>query len=356
MDKSTHELIQSFNIGDIEIGPERPTSIIAEVGQAHEGSLGMAHAFIDAASDAGVDAIKFQTHIASEESTLDEPFRIRFSHQDASRYDYWKRMEFTVEQWQELSKHAKKKGLVFLSSPFSIQAVEILEGLDVPAWKIGSGETVSGDIIDAVLETRKPVLLSTGMSPFHEIEMYVKKFREHGIEFALFQCISKYPVDFTEVGLNVIQEMKDRYACPVGLSDHSGSIFPALAAMVAGADIIEAHIVFDKRMFGPDTLASLTVEDFSLLANARDAFYQMNANPVDKDKVAGYMRQMRSTFGKSLATIKDLPAGTILTEKLLRVKKPGTGIPPDDKSKIVGKILKKDVSQNRLLRWEDLDG
>jgi len=147
------EIMQhSIKIGTHEIGGDRsPCFIIAEVGQAHDGSLGMAHAYIDAAAEAGVDAIKFQTHIAEAESTTDEPFRVKFSMQDDTRYEYWRRMEFTFDQWQGLSRHANEKGIVFLSSPFSIQAVALLEKLAVPAWKVGSGETVSGDTISAIL-------------------------------------------------------------------------------------------------------------------------------------------------------------------------------------------------------------
>ena len=333
--------------------PDRPV-LIAEIAQAHDGSLGMAHAYIDAAAEAGADAVKFQTHIAAAESTLDEPFRVRFSLQDSTRYEYWKRMEFDLEQWQGLAEHARGKGLLFLSSPFSVQAVELLEKVGVPAFKIGSGETVSGDILEAVMRTRKPVLVSTGMSTYGEIDGLVARLREKCIDFALFQCTSKYPVDFSEVGLNVIRELKVRYGCPAGLSDHSGSIFPGLAAMAQGADFIEAHIVFDKGMFGPDTPASLTVHDFKILSQARDAFWEMLSNPVDKDQMAISMEKMRRTFGKSLATVKDLPAGTVLTSDLLTAKKPGTGIPVNQICRIAGKKLARNVSARRLLRQEDI--
>lgn len=343
--------IQNHSIRD-----NRPAFLIAEIAQAHDGSLGMAHAYIDAAAGAGADAVKFQTHIAAAESTLDEPFRVRFSQQDATRYDYWKRMEFTFEQWQGLAAHAREKNLIFLSSPFSLQAVELLKKLDMPAWKIGSGETVSGDLLDAVIDTGKPVLVSTGMSNWQEIDALATRLKQRNQHFALFQCTSKYPVDFSEVGLNIIQEIKKRYNCPAGLSDHSGSIFPSLAAMAQGADIIEAHIVFDKRMFGPDTPASLTIEDFKLLSRARDAFQAMLSSPVDKDQMAGAMHHMRDLFGKSLAPVQDLPAGTVLTEEMLSARKPGTGIPLDQKNSILGRRVRRDVSMERLLRWEDLDG
>jgi N,N'-diacetyllegionaminate synthase len=337
------------------VGTGHPAFIIAEVAQAHDGSLGAAHAYIDAAADAGVDAVKFQTHIAGAESTLDEPFRVKFSRQDQTRYEYWRRMEFTLEQWRGLAGHARERGLVFLSSPFSVEAVEMLENLDMAAWKIGSGETVSGDILDAVVSTGKPVLLSTGMSTYPEIDGIVGRLRDKGSGFALFQCTSKYPVPLSEVGLNVIEEMKTRYRCPVGLSDHSGSVFPALAAMALGADMIEAHIVFDKRMFGPDTPASLTVEDFRLLCAARDAFYEMRSNPVQKNRLAESMEAMRSAFAKSLAPVRDLPAGTVLSADMLTAKKPATGIPAARVDDVAGKKLKRQVSCNRVLHWEDLD-
>lgn len=353
MDTMQHPI----KIGKREIGGDRsPCFIIAEVGQAHDGSLGMAHAYIDAAAEAGVDAIKFQTHIAEAESTTDEPFRVKFSMQDNTRYEYWRRMEFTSEQWQSLSRHAREKEIVFLSSPFSVQAVELLEKLEMPAWKVGSGETVSGDILSTILRTDRPVIVSTGMSTPWEIGEVANRLKRYKPGFALLQCTSKYPVAFSEVGLNVIQELKKQYACPVGLSDHSGSPFPGLAAMAQGADILEAHIVFDKRMFGPDTPASLTVEAFKTLAEARDAFHQMIFNPVDKGKMAESCRETRTIFGKSLALLQDTPAGTMLTEEMLTAKKPGTGIPIDQKQTLVGKRLIADVRSTRLLRWEDLDG
>ena len=146
------------------------TFLIAEVAQAHDGSLGSAHAFIDGAADAGVDAVKFQTHIAAAESTMDEPFRVRFSAQDESRYAYWQRMEFQATHWKALAGHARDRGLHFLSSPFSVEAAHLLANLGVPAWKVGSGEIRSRDLLQAMLDAGGPILLSTGMSPWREID------------------------------------------------------------------------------------------------------------------------------------------------------------------------------------------
>src|ERR671939_371718 len=137
--------------------------IIGEVAQAHDGSLGLAHAFIDAIADAGAHAVKFQTHIAAAESTPGEPWRVKFSRQDASRYDYWKRMEFTEEQWHGLKQHADESGVQFLSSPFSVEAVELLTRVGVAAWKVASGEVSNQPMFQKMAETRWPILLSTGM-------------------------------------------------------------------------------------------------------------------------------------------------------------------------------------------------
>jgi N-acetylneuraminate synthase len=345
--------INVFSIGKHIIGGGN-AFIIAEVAQAHDGSLGTAHAYVDAIAEAGADAVKFQTHIACEESTLDEPFRVKFSCQDKTRYDYWKRMEFSEEQWSELYEHARRRGLVFLSSPFSVKAVEILRKTDMPAWKVGSGEINTPDILDAIIDTKAPVLVSTGMSNFEEIDKITKILQQRGMQFALFQCTSRYPAPLEEVGLNVIDEMRMRFDCPVGLSDHSGSVFPSLAALIRGADMIEVHVVIDKRLFGPDVAASISIDELSFVAKARDAFYAMNNNPVDKDAFAGRVADTKLLFSKSMAPVKALKAGTILEKEMVTLKKPGTGIQFSELYNIIGRSLKRDVFPEKLLKWDDI--
>ena len=341
-------------INDKEIGNNNRTFIIAEVAQAHDGSLGTAHAFIDMAAEAGVDAIKYQTHIASAESTLDEKFRIDFSRQDKTRYDYWRRMEFTQEQWQGLSSHAKECGLVFLSSAFSLEAVELLNQLDMPAWKIGSGEFRSREIIDMMINTGKPVLLSTGMSNWSEIDDSVAYIRNKGNDIAVFQCTSQYPTPLENVGLNNIDEIRNRYNCVVGLSDHSGTIWPSIYAIASGVDIIEVHITMHKRAFGPDVSSSLTMSQLKTVVEARDAFSIMNSNPVNKDIIAKDMHNMRELFTKSVAPKRDLNAGEVLKADMLTLKKPGTGIPGIEINNLYGKKLLNDVPCNTLLKYSDI--
>ena len=328
--------------------------IIAEIGQNHDGSLGMAHAYIDALADAGVDAIKFQIHIASEESTLDEEFRINFSYQDETRFDYWKRMEFTEQQWLELKKHAHDRGIEFLSTPFSIAAVNMLTRIGVGAWKIGSGDTKSNHMLDLMITTNKPVIISSGMSTWKELDSIVKKISKTELNYYLMQCTSKYPTPLTEVGLNALEDIKNRYGCRVGLSDHSGLTSPSIAAIARGFSLIEVHATFDKRMFGPDVKASLTIDDIEQVVQFASNLKLMDDNPVVKDDMAKSLNKQKKLFDRSLALVKDLPSGHVLSENDLTLKKPGGGLSWSDRFKLINKPLSKDKSMNRILKIEDV--
>jgi len=337
------------------IGPGHPAFVIAEIAQAHDGSLGLAHSFIDAAAAAGADAVKFQTHIAAAESTLDEAFRIKFTSQDATRYAYWKRMEFSAEQWAELAAHAAEKKLVFLSSVFSLEATQLVARLGIAAWKIASGELGSTAMLDAMAASGAPFIMSTGMSTWAEIEATHAYLTGLSRPVAVLQCTTKYPTPLQDVGLNVIEELRDRLHCPVGLSDHSGSVFPVLAALARGADIVEVHLAFDRAMFGPDASSSLTVAEIRHITSARDAFATMAAAPVDKDVMAASLAPVRRLFTRSIAPRADLPAGTVIAKGMLTLKKPGSGIPAAELDRLIGRRLKKSVSSDRLLTPEDLE-
>jgi N-acetylneuraminate synthase len=342
-------------LGDRAIGAGEKCLIVAEVAQTHDGSLGLAHSFIDAVADAGADAIKFQTHIAAAESTPAEPFRVAFSYADATRYDYWKRMVFSADQWAGLKSHADERGLVFLSSPFSVAAVEMLHGIGMVAWKVASGEVNNPLLLEAITSTGKPVLVSTGASGWDEIAGTVAWLTGAEVPYALLQCTSRYPTPFEAVGLNVLDELRRRFGAPVGLSDHSGTVFPALAAMARGAALVEVHVAFHKRMFGPDVPASLTLDQIALLAEARDAFHVMDGNPIDKDLAATALGHIRALFNKSLALLEPQPRGTLLTRAMLTAKKPADGIPAARVRDCVGRRLAHDVPADRVLVWDDLE-
>jgi len=346
---------EPFYIGEHPIGDNAPCFLIAEVGQAHNGSFELACEYIGAVADAGVDAIKFQTHLAKYESSLDEPFRIPMAGLDRSRYEYWKRMEFSESQWVELAALAHKKGLIFLSSAFSPEAVALLARIGMLAWKIGSGEFRSFELMQAIQKHGGPVLLSTGMSRYDEIERMLEYLREIHIPHALLQCTSKYPTVPEEVGLNVIHEFRRRFHCPVGLSDHSGSLYPGLAAMAQGADLLEVHVILERTHAGPDASASLTPAEIQELAKARDAFAQMKRYPVDKDGMANRLENMRGLFSKSVAPVRTLEAGSVLTSDLLVARKPGTGIPYVERDRLIGRKLRRSVSPLHVMSWEDID-
>lgn len=346
----------SFEIDGRSVGSREKPLVIAEVAQAHDGSLGAAHAFIEVAANCGADAIKFQTHIAEAESTIDEKFRVPFSYEDKSRYEYWRRMQFDPEQWAGLVRHASQLGLLFLSSPFSLEAIDLLEKLDVPAWKVASGEITHIELIDAMAITGKPVLLSSGMSTFESIDNAIHRIKcmSKDPKVAVFQCTTKYPTPPQEIGINVLDLLVERYCVPVGLSDHSGDVIPSIAAMARGASLIEVHIALHKGMFGPDTASSLVPEQLSELCRARDVIHTMAMHPVDKTTVPSELSEAAILFGRSLALRRDLPKGTKLRISDLTLKKPGTGISYQEKQMVVGAVLAIDVCCNRLLQWSDL--
>jgi N-acetylneuraminate synthase len=327
--------------------------VVGEIAQAHEGSLGMAHSFIDAIAEAGADAVKFQTHIAAAESTPAEPWRVKFSPQDSSRYDYWKRMEFTEEQWRGLKEHASERRLMFLSSPFSLEAVELLNRLDVAAWKVASGEVTSAAMFERMTATGRPFILSTGMSPWSEIHSAIERVRAAKRPFALLQCTSAYPCPPEKIGLNLLSEFHDRYGCPVGLSDHSGTIYPGLAAAAQGCALLEVHVTFSRKMFGPDVVASLTTAELKQLVEGVRFIEKMRSNPVDKDRQAEELAPLRRLFTKSIVARTDLPAGTVLAHSHLAFKKPGDGLPEDKAPEIIGKRLKTPVARDQQIHPGD---
>lgn len=328
--------------------------IIAEVAQAHDGSLGTAHAFIDAIADAGADAVKFQTHIADAESSPDEPWRVKFSKQDATRFDYWKRMEFTEEQWHGLKVHADERGLIFLSSPFSIDAVELLERVGVPAWKVASGEISSTPLLERMLESRIPMILSSGMSSLAELDRAVELVRSRDVPLTILQCTTAYPCPPEKIGLNMLQVFRDRYACDVGLSDHSGTIYAGLAAATLGASMIEVHVTFSRYMFGPDVPASVTIDELRQLVDGV-RFIECMQQPVDKDSLASDFQPLRDMFTKSIVTKHSLESGTVLQAEHLTFKKPGIGIPASSIREIIGRRLTRSIAANTRLSESDLE-
>jgi len=329
--------------------------VIGEVALTHDGSLGLAHAFIDAVAGTGADAVKFQTHIATAESTPGEPFRVQFSRQDTSRYDYWVRTSFSDEQWHGLAAHAREAGLDFISSPFSLEAVALLDRVGVALWKVASGEVANLPLLDAMAVSKRPVLLSSGMSPYDELDTTVARLRAAAVGVGVMQCTTAYPCPPEKVGLNVLAELRDRYDCPVGLSDHSGTVFPSLAAAALGADVVEVHVALSREMFGPDVIASITTRELAMMVEGIRFTEAMHAHPVNKNEMARETAPLRKLFTRSVVLRTALAAGAILEAQHLVAKKPGTGIPAARLPEFVGRRLKRALPADALLTEDDVE-
>ena len=330
--------------------------IIAEIGQAHDGSLGMAHSYIDALSETGVNAIKFQTHIADAESSVHEKFRINFSYEDETRRDYWKRMEFSEQQWIGLKKHCDDKGLEFISSPFSLKAVDLLEKIGVNRYKLGSGEINNLLLIEKIIKTKKPVIISSGMSSYSELDKSIKILKENKIKVSLMQCTTSYPTKAGQWGLKLIPELKRRYKIPVGFSDHSGDIFACLAATALGANLIEFHTVFDKKMFGPDSKSSLTIKEIHKLVKGVKQIDKDLKSSIDYKLDSSSFSALKNIFEKSLSVNKNLKKGHKILFSDLESKKPSNkGIPASLFQKVIGKKLKRDIKKWEFINYKDLD-
>lgn len=328
--------------------------LIAEIGQAHEGSLGMALSYIDVLAQTGIDAVKFQVHIAEAESSIHEPFRIKFSSQDKTRFDYWKRMEFTLEEWRLIKTRCEERGVEFLASPFSNKAVDLLEEVGVKRYKIGSGEINNFLLLEKIAETRKEVILSSGMSSFEELDKTVEFLKKKDVQFSILQCTTAYPTQPENYGLNVIRELKKRYGVVAGFSDHSAKIETCIAATALGAKVLEFHVVFDRRSFGPDSSSSLEISEVEQLVKSVRNIEKALQNPVNKEDNTAY-GDLKNIFEKSLAVNKDLPAGHRLTLGDLEAKKPkGFGINTSDFGNLLGRELKENMKRWAFLNWEDL--
>lgn len=350
----TRALPASFEIAERRVGDDAPCFVIAEVAQAHDGSLGAAHAYIDAAARAGADAVKFQTHIASAESSAQEPFRARVFVQDATRRDYWERTGFEASEWEGLAKHAREAGLVFLSSPFSHEACELLQSLGVPAWKVPSGEIGNLPLLEHMARTRLPLLLSTGLATLDEVEQASAIARAHGTALGLFQCTTAYPCPPERLGLDAISMLRQRFHCPVGLSDHSGTIYAGIAARTLGAAMLEVHVTLSRECFGPDVPASVTTSELRSLVEGIRFVERALASPVLKGELSDEELELKRIFGRSVFVARDLPEGHRLEAPDLELRKPGGGFPAARLADLPGRLLRRAVRAGRMLDEEDL--
>jgi len=225
----------------------------------------------------------------------------------------------------------------------------------VAAWKVASGEVSNTPMFARMAEAGVPILLSTGMSQISEIDAAVKQVRSYDLPLVVFQCTSSYPCPPEKLGLNLIPFFRKRYNCGVGLSDHSGTIYPSLAAATLDIDVLEVHVTLNREMFGPDVPVSVTTSELCQLVEGVRFIEKMMRHPVDKDMIAREMSPLREMFTKSVVPRMDLAVGTVLREEHLTIKKPGTGIPADRLAEVIGCRLKHDVKRDEVLQLEVLE-
>lgn len=332
------------------IGDSNPVFVIAEAGINHNGSLSIAKKLVNMAKKAGADCIKFQTHITEEEMTKTKILPGKISKKPL--WDIIKNCELTIDDEKKINQYCKEKKILFLSTPFSIPAVDRLEKIKMPAYKIGSGELTNLPFLKHIAKTKKPVILSTGMSELAEIKESVSLFKKSKTPLAILQTTSEYPCDYKDINLRVIDNFKKLFNIPVGISDHSLGIYTALGAVARGASIVEKHITLDKKMPGPDQKLSLEFEELSELVKGCRAIKLALGN---SKKILKKELPVLHFARESIVTKEKISKGEIFSEENLTTKRPNTGqIPAKNFYKIIGKKAKRDIQKNKQLKRSDI--
>jgi N,N'-diacetyllegionaminate synthase len=323
--------------------------IVAEAGMNHDGSLGNAIRLAAVAAECGADAVKFQLHDVAAETIRDAPPPPYFTHE--SRWEYFERTAFSDAQWRTLKAACERAGIEFLCSPFSAEALQRLEALGVDRYKIGSGEVTNLELVGAAAATGKPVLLSSGMSSWAELDEAVAA---AGDDVTILQCTSAYPTPPERVGLNLLAELRERYGKPVGLSDHTLGPYAAFAAVALGAGVIEKHFTLSREMYGPDAALSLEPYELEELVDGIREIERMLASPVDKDDLEPFA-EMKRVFEKSVVATRDIPAGVTIAREMVAAKKPGTGIPARRLPAVVGRRARVAIAADSVITEDALE-
>jgi sialic acid synthase SpsE len=332
------------------IGANKPVFVIAEAGINHNGSLSIAKKLVDVAKKAGADCFKIQTHITEEEMIKTNILPGKISKKPL--WDIIKNCELTEKEESKINDYCKERKIIFLSTPFSIPAVDRLEKIKMSAYKIGSGELTNLPFLKHIAKTRKPVILSTGMSNMDEIETTVKLFKKLKTPLAILQTTSEYPCDYKDINLGVIDKYYKLFNVPVGISDHSLGIYTALGAVAKGASIVEKHITLNKKMPGPDQKLSLEPNELSELVKGCKAIKLALGN---SKKILKKELPILQFARESIITSEKIIKGEKFSENNLTTKRPNTGeIPAKKFYDIIGKRAKKDIPKNKQLKNSDI--
>jgi N,N'-diacetyllegionaminate synthase len=332
--------------------------LIVEVGNAHEGSLGIATSFVDIVKSTGAKCIKFQMHLPEFESSENEPFRKKFSAQDKTRVDYWNRVGFSFEEWKYLISYTNGANLEFLCTPFSVEAAKwLFENAEMKRWKVGSGEATNFPLLSFLANSELPILISTGLVSWDELLKIREFLSAHKAweRVTLMHCVSQYPTPLEFSALNLIGELR-KLNVEVGLSDHSGDIAVALRAYSLGVNTIEVHITPHLQFFGPDTTSSLLSTDIDLLISMSKKWDLIDAHKVSRNQIFNGAEETKRIFGKGIYWKRDLSAGQLVSFEDLAFLKPSSEVSAMEYLNIIGKTTVCEVkAKSPLLRSEIRD-
>lgn len=339
------------------VGNEHPCFIIAEAGVNHNGDISVARALIETASKAGADAVKFQTFKADSLLTLEAPkatYQIANSGESESQFQMIKRLELSAEMHLELQAYAKSLNITFLSSAFDTDSADFLNSIDVPAFKIPSGEITNLPLLSHIAKYGKPLIISTGMSTLDEVSEAVRCVQSSGCtEFVLLQCVSNYPALPEQVNLLAMKTMANAFNTIIGYSDHTLGVEIAYAATALGATIIEKHFTLDRNMPGPDHKASLEPHELEgMIKGIRSVESSLGHGRKEpsNDEIV-----VSNVVRKSIVSAINIPAKTLLTRNMLVLLRPGHGLPPNQMASIIGKTSKAQIPSGTLITWDMLD-
>jgi N,N'-diacetyllegionaminate synthase len=342
----------TMTINGREIGDGAPVYIVAEACDNHLGVLDTAREMCVQAKAAGADAIKFQHHLADEEMLPDVPMSRNFSE---PLYEFLKRCALKLSGHAELKAHCERLGIQYLCTPFSYAAAEQLASIGVEAFKIGSGEmTDVPSLVRMATTFGKPMIVSTGMCTFDEIDRTYQALVATGIPLALMNCVSEYPPVYEDINLGVIARMIARYPnAVIGHSDHTADLYTSFAAVALGATILEKHVILDKRQPGPDQSVSI---DFTDLAALVDGVRKVEKSLGDEKRVHHQEVPIRTWAFRSIITTRAIRVGETIAGDMIWSKRPGTGIPSHLRDEIIGRRAVRDIPENTLVSWTDVDG
>ena len=325
--------MREFKIGDRVVGLDTPPFIIAEAGINHNGDYNKAIQLVDSAKENGADCIKFQYHIASAE-LIKSDIRPGYLSQE-TLWDITKHIELSVDENNKIQEYCKKIGIVYMSTPFSREAADILNAMNVGAFKIGSGECNNIPLLEYIAKMSRPIILSTGMNDIESIKRSVHTIQKHDCPLMLMHCTSIYPTPYDKVHLGAITQLQETFELPIGFSDHSENIYASLASIALGACVIEKHFTVSSEWPGPDIGFSMDSEELSELVSGCKAVY---AALGGKKENIPEEQPIKDFAFASVVAIKEIKAGELFSKENIWVKKPGTGeIEAKDFDSVIGK-------------------